>query len=75
MIQKSMQNRDHIVLLTPKEVAHIMKINYRKVLDMIALGQLKAYRLGRVFRISQDDLNKFLESSRYNEPWSHHLLK
>jgi len=70
-----MQNRDHIQLLTPKEVALIMKINYRKVLDMIALGQLKAYQVGRVFRISQDDLNKFLESSRYHEPWSHHLLK
>lgn len=49
-------------LLTPKEVANILKVNYRKVLDMIALGELRAYRIGRVFRISEGEVYRYLKS-------------
>lgn len=49
-------------LLTPKEVANILKVNYRKVLDMIALGELRAYRIGRVFRIAESEVYRYLQS-------------
>lgn len=49
-------------LLTPKEVANILKVNYRKVLDMIALGELRAYRIGRVFRIPESEVYRYLQS-------------
>ncbi|MEE8186794.1 MAG: helix-turn-helix domain-containing protein [Nitrososphaerales archaeon] len=34
-------------LLTPKQVAQLLQVNYHKVLDMIALGELTAYKVGR----------------------------
>ena len=51
-----------IDLLTAQEVAKALKVNYRKVLDMIALGELKAYRIGRVFRVSKDELDRYLRN-------------
>ena len=49
-------------LLAPKDVADRLKINYRKVLDMIALGELTAYRIGGVYRIPERDIYRYLES-------------
>jgi|TARA_Y100000294_G_scaffold5765_1_gene5878 excisionase family DNA binding protein len=45
-----------------KELSSILKLNYRTILDLIATGELKAYRIGRVFRISQKQINDFLKS-------------
>ena len=49
-------------LYTSKEVAGLLKVNYRKVLDMIALGELTAYRIGGVFRISEEEIDRYLNS-------------
>lgn len=57
-------------LLTPNEVANILKINYRKVLDLIALGELPACRIGRVFRIPKEDLSRYIHSVKVASPWS-----
>ena len=43
-------------LYTPKQVAKLLKVSYRRVLDMIALGEIKAYRIGGVFRISEREI-------------------
>ncbi|MFC1620185.1 helix-turn-helix domain-containing protein [Candidatus Neomarinimicrobiota bacterium] len=53
-----------VELLTPKEVAQILHINYHKVLDMIHLGELEAYQVGGVFRISKSALQQYLDSVR-----------
>ena len=45
-----------------KELSSILKLNYRTILDLIATVELKAYRIGRVFRISQKQINDFLKS-------------
>ena len=45
-----------------KELASILKLNYRTVLDLIAARDLKAYRIGRVFRISSIQVSRFLKS-------------
>ena len=45
-----------------KELSSILKMNYRTILDLIATGELQAYRIGRVFRISTIQLNDFLKS-------------
>lgn len=55
--------------LTPKEVSKILKVNYRKVLDLIAEGELKAYRVGRMFRIPRHELQRYLRSVRVETPW------
>mgnify|MGYP001459091660 FL=1 len=45
-----------------KELSSILKLNYRTILDLIATGELQAYRIGRVFRISTIQLSRFLKS-------------
>ena len=54
------------VLLSPKEVASYLGTGYRRVLDLIATGELKAYRMGRVYRVSNVDLNNYVKSIRLN---------
>ena len=49
-------------LLTPKEVAKLLRVNYRKVLDLIALGDLRAYKVGGVFRICEEEITRYLRS-------------
>ncbi len=58
-------------LLTAQEVAKALKVNYRKVLDMIALGELKAYRIGRVFRVSKDELDRYLRNVKLDSLRGH----
>ena len=45
-----------------KELASILKLNYRTVLDLIFAGDLKAYMIVRVFRISSIQVSRFLKS-------------
>jgi len=51
-------------LLTPSDVSDILKINYRKVLELILLGVIPAYQVGRQYRISQIDLNNYLSKNK-----------
>ena len=51
-----------------KELPSILKLNYRTVLDLIAARDLKAYRIGRVFRISSIQLSRFLKSKEIKNP-------
>ncbi|NVM57366.1 MAG: helix-turn-helix domain-containing protein [Desulfobacterales bacterium] len=69
-IQKDRQEADLPGLLTPTEVAKKLRIGYRGALDLIALGKLRAYRIGRVYRISRKELQRYLESTRVESPWS-----
>ena len=50
-----------IELYTPKETAIILKINYRKVLDMIHLKKLGAYKIGSDYRIPIHEIHNYLE--------------
>ena len=51
-------------LLTPSEVSDILKINYRKVLDMILLGDISAIKIGRQYRIDRCDLLDYLKNNK-----------
>ena len=51
-------------LLTPSEVSDILKINYRKVLDMILLGDISAVKIGRQYRIDKSDLLEYLNNNK-----------
>ncbi|MFN2363167.1 MAG: helix-turn-helix domain-containing protein [Halarsenatibacteraceae bacterium] len=46
---------------TAKEVADILKISYRKVLDLIKKGELEAKRVGKAYRITDNQIKKYLE--------------
>ncbi len=47
-------------LLTPKEVAEILKISYETVLSIIKSGDLKAVKIGKCYRINSLDLMAYL---------------
>ena len=51
-------------LLTPSEVSDILKVNYRKVLDLILLGKLEAIKIGRQYRILESSLLTFLRNNK-----------
>ena len=52
-------------LLTPQEVAQLLKFSYRRILELITLGDLPAFKVGNAYRIAESDLNKYLEDNRY----------
>lgn len=69
-LKMNIRNRTmNMNLLTPKEVAQILKINYNKVLELIALGKIEAYKVGGSYRISSIALNKYLQSVKVKSFW------
>ncbi|MFW6026734.1 MAG: helix-turn-helix domain-containing protein [Candidatus Woesearchaeota archaeon] len=48
---------------TAEEVANILKISYRKVLDLIKKEELEAKKVGKAYRITSNQLKKYLEGS------------
>jgi len=55
-------------LLTPAQVAERLQITERTVYEWIRGGKLTALKLGRLWRIRQDDLEAFLENARAKAP-------
>ena len=56
-------------LLKPKEAAFILNVNYRKVLDLIASGDIQAYKLGNKYRISEISIYNYLKNCKYQSAW------
>jgi excisionase family DNA binding protein len=50
--------------LTPNEIADILRVKYRTVLDMINMGQLPACQIGRQYRILESEFNRFISESK-----------
>ena len=57
-------------LYTPKEVAQLFKLSYRRILDMIALGEIGAYKIGGVFRIPESEIRCYLASVKVESFWN-----
>jgi excisionase family DNA binding protein len=49
-------------LLTVAEIASVMRVSRMTVYRLIRRGQLKAIRVGRNYRVREDDLNLYLEA-------------
>jgi len=49
-------------LLTVAEVANVIRVSRMTVYRLIRRGQLKAIRVGRNYRVREDDLNQYLEA-------------
>jgi excisionase family DNA binding protein len=52
------------VVYTPAEVARLLKVGRRTVLDWIKRGELKAIRIGKLYRIPADELRALRERAR-----------
>ncbi len=59
--------RKTIEMLTPGEVAERLKISVYSVRRWIKKGELPAYRVGRAWRISADDLAQWLSERQKQE--------
>jgi len=47
-----------------KEVADKFKVTYLTVFRWIKSGKLKAFKVGKQYRIKQEDLDTFIQSSK-----------
>ena len=50
-------------ILTPREVAEELKLNYRTVLREIDRGNISAKKVGRIYLITRDELERYTSSS------------
>jgi excisionase family DNA binding protein len=53
-------------LLTVNEVADLLRVSRMTVYRLIKDGQMKAIRVGRNYRLREDDVDEYL-SKRYTE--------
>jgi excisionase family DNA binding protein len=49
-------------LLTPNEVAEQLRVSTMTVYRLIKAGDLRAARIGKSFRIREDDVDSYLQS-------------
>lgn len=50
--------------LTVEQVAKALQVHWQTVLNYIKGGKLKAVRLGKGYRISQQSLNRFIKENQ-----------
>ena len=55
-----------VVFLTIAEVAARMRVSKMTVYRLVHGGDLPAVRVGRSFRVTEDDVNEYLRKSFYN---------
>jgi excisionase family DNA binding protein len=55
-----------VTFLTVAEVASVMRVSKMTVYRLVHAGDLPAVRVGRSFRVTEDDVNEYLRKSFYN---------
>ena len=53
-------------LMTVAEVARAMRVSKMTVYRLVHSGELPAVRVGRSFRVTEEDVNEYLRKSFYN---------
>ncbi len=67
MADKSLRGDiNDVVFLTIAEVAGKMRVSKMTVYRLVHSGELPAVRVGRSFRVTEDDVNEYLRKSFYN---------
>lgn len=52
------------MVFSSKEVAEKFKVTYLTVFRWIKSGKLKAFKVGKQYRVKQEDLEAFIEQSK-----------
>ncbi|SDS63949.1 DNA binding domain-containing protein, excisionase family [Nocardioides scoriae] len=55
-----------VKFLTVAEVAAMMRVSKMTVYRLVHNGELAAVRVGRSFRVSEDDVHEYLRTSFFN---------
>ncbi len=66
MAPNSSGDMSDVVFLTIAEVAARMRVSKMTVYRLVHGGELPAVRVGRSFRVTEDDVNDYLRKSFYN---------
>jgi excisionase family DNA binding protein len=59
--------------LSTKEAAQYLGVNLRTLYRFIDVGGLTAYKFGRVIRLKEDDLERFVDAARIPPGTLEHL--
>ncbi len=54
-------------LMTSQEVADILKVNIMTIYRYIKAGKIKAYKIGKEFRIEKKEFDNFLNKVKTNK--------
>ena len=49
------------------EVAEMLKVSKKTILEVISKGELKAFRIGNTYRITQEALDVFVANNTLNK--------
>ena len=55
---------DMDIIYTIPEVAKKLRVNQTTVSRLIHRGELKAYKIGRIYRITKEEVDRFLNASK-----------
>ncbi|GAA3365025.1 MULTISPECIES: helix-turn-helix domain-containing protein [Saccharopolyspora] len=56
----------NVQFLTVAEVARLMRVSKMTVYRLVHAGELPAARVGRSFRVAENDVHSYLENAYYN---------
>ncbi len=65
MAESSPGDAPGVKFLTVAEVAEVMRVSKMTVYRLVHSGELPAVRVGRSFRVPEDEVNKYLERSYF----------
>ena len=57
----SPENKKYMAI---EDVAEMLGVNYQLIYRLIRSGDLPAIRLGRIYRVTQEDLNTYLKKQK-----------
>ncbi|WP_310961427.1 helix-turn-helix domain-containing protein [Nocardioides terrisoli] len=63
MASKTSGDISEVKFLTVAEVASVMRVSKMTVYRLVHSGDLPAVRVGRSFRVSEEDVNEYLRKS------------
>ena len=66
MVSNSTGDHSESKFLTVAEVAAMMRVSKMTVYRLVHGGELPAVRVGRSFRVSEDDVDEYLRKSFYS---------
>ena len=49
---------------TPEKISEYFQVSYRTILDLIHMGKLSAFKIGKQYRISECDLHKYINENK-----------
>jgi len=56
-------------LMTVKDVAAVLRVSRGTAYTLIASGQIKSVRIGRLIRVTPRALEEFIEASQFEPGW------